>query len=84
MDQKEKNGRFCGPSCQCINCTNSHEACKEWNEVNELEVEGHEDNWENEEYTDDSENEEQVVEMKEDEELKQIMDFVFGEEFDED
>ena len=77
----KKSGRFCGPGCQCINCTNFHGGGEEWDEeVNQLEVEGQDCDWEGEEYVEESDSEALDADMYEDEETNQIMAFVFGEE----
>lgn len=76
----KKNGRTCGPGCQCINCINTHIGeNREWDEeVNDLEVEGHEEPEEEDEETD----EDTQAEIYEDEETDDIMEMVFGEEID--
>lgn len=78
----KKSGHFCGPSCQCNNCQNVHGGTKEWDDINQLEVEGQEDidKWESEEYVEISEEEETDPEMYHDEEVNEIMVSVFGEE----
>lgn len=75
----QNKGRICGPSCQCINCTNN--AHTKETDTADLEVEdllnesGHDD------YIEESEDD--LEEMRMDKELVEIMDSVFGPESDE-
>lgn len=80
IDANVKKGRTCGPGCQCTNCINTHIGeNREWDEeVNDLEVEGHEEPEEEDEETD----EDTQAEIYEDEETNDIMEMVFGEEID--
>ena len=77
----KRGGRYCGPSCQCVNCTNYHGGTGEWTELHQLEVEGQGDNGEDEEYIEDSECEESDQEIS-DEEVNKIMESVFGEDIE--
>ena len=77
----KKKERMCGPGCQCINCVNAHHGGEGWDEgLNQLEVEGQEENKEADEYIEESVEEE--MEIYEDEETNVSMSSVFGEEED--
>ena len=78
----KKNDRMCGPSCNCINCTNStHTPVPSSNDTTDLEVQDLLSEPTENEYVDDSGDD--LEEMREDEELTEIVNFVFGPESDE-
>ena len=81
----KKNERFCGPGCQCLNCSNLQGGGECTKEVNLLEMEGQRDTWEEDEYIDDSDSEELDDNTcnVDDEDLHAIMTSVFGEDFEE-
>ena len=78
----KKNGRICGPSCGCINCTNStHTPVPSSSDTADLEIQDLLNEVVEDEYVDDSGDD--LEEMREDEELQDIVNFVFGPESDE-
>lgn len=80
----KKSSRLCGPGCQCLNCTNTHQGRERWDEVaSELEVEEQVENIEAEEYITDTDEEENTA-MYEDEETNLIMESIFGEDTEDD
>lgn len=84
-----KKERICGPSCQCVNCSNipTLEACTTQKDISELETidlleeQDQEEEEEEEEYVTDSEDDE-LDDLRCDRETDEIMRLVFGDDSD--